>query len=1273
MTNEPEAVARLDAENPWPGLLSFREDEEEFFGGRDDAIEALSRRVSTDQLTLVFGHSGLGKTSLLRAGLFPRLRAAYFFPVYIRLEFVSRRSVRVQIQDEIMKQAAEFDIEATPPRQDESLAAYLQRDDVDFWNDRNFPCKLVLVFDQFEELFTKGADFSAELVQELAPLTETSRSRARVVLTIREDYVGQLETLSHRFRSVFVNRFQVRRMFGEEALASVMKAGAKGDVIEEAVARRVIRFVGGIKDDPEEEPDPSERLPVEQLKIEPALLSVICSELNIARKETHANRITNAMLAARKQAILTTFYERSFEGVSPAMRRLVEDDLVMRDGKSRDSIAEQRALQKPGITSEDVEKLIARRVLRPLDVGDTRRLELTHDLLAPEAAASRARREEIERAERKLDEERRAHEQQIAEAEKSLQETKRALRTSRKVAAAIGMSFVMFAALIALLGYMYFASSKARKREAVQAYRSAMQAFDDQRPSEGLANLARSLDRDPDNETIRSMMTDRLLRDGWPVVVASYEGTRDMSRADLSPDGRRLVVAEDGRVQVWDLAPHRLVAELDLAVLTIQEVRFLPHSQYVFISGYSRSFLWNPAKKEEIMLDGIDVINHDGSEVAEPDPKLPVIHFTNLRTGATSDLTVPFWPNGLRYSPDGKHLLVAKHTDRGWRLTIVDRATGKLVGNLETVELVRAFTFTPDGRYLVIVDPRGGRVWSVATAKAVGEAMLSSGTSLEVSPDGSRVVMVGSETRLYAIPEGRLITTLRHDKPVTSAAFSDDSLRLVTSSEDETARCWRSSDGAPIGAPLVHSRAVSRAEFVDGGRSILTIADRVYRWELPIAADEPVMGAAMATNAIYASSGLLVFDEAGVLKIHGFDLSQGKPRWTVDGARAAPLALSAGGAFVCIGQFSDDRRRLRVHEGGGGRLLRVLDFPGENVKAADFTAKDEVLVVLTTVKKDQQQFHFLSTKTWTEVRKPLLLTGDERIVRAGGDFLAVRNEAGHFVIWNWRTGRRLAEIADLQLLLFSPDGTRLAMAGERNGLRVFENGQLMREVAEVDLKGVANVLTFSSDGRWLLASSAAQTILWDVAANRKHASIARGLDVDATSHFSADGKRVALTFGDDTVQVFDIAQFLPVTRPMQSDGEITVLSPDGNILYTARDETLVRADIASGSKSDVPTLVQLAEILAGRRIDENAPPVDIKDDLLALGRSCAEKSDRACMFVQWFRSTRSDVISPVSPLPIAEAIKRRLKWSSNAWTELATQYPGNPALGKKPEPPPELE
>jgi hypothetical protein len=176
MTELADDLARgLDAENPWPGLMPFTEATQAFFHGRDAEAAELLRRMRRERLTILFGQSGLGKTSLLSAGLFPRLRAADFLPVYLRLDVANARLSPVgHIKAALAESLSENAIEGRPPRCDETLWAYFHDKETEFWSRRNRLVTPVLVLDQFEEIFTLGRGVSAvdAVIDELAALIE---------------------------------------------------------------------------------------------------------------------------------------------------------------------------------------------------------------------------------------------------------------------------------------------------------------------------------------------------------------------------------------------------------------------------------------------------------------------------------------------------------------------------------------------------------------------------------------------------------------------------------------------------------------------------------------------------------------------------------------------------------------------------------------------------------------------------------------------------------------------------------------------------------------------------------------------------------------------------------------------------------------------------------------------------------------------------------------------------------------------------------------------
>jgi hypothetical protein len=176
-----EAAAPVFNERrPWPGLDAFTEAQSPFFFGRDAEADELFRRVRRDVATLLFGQSGLGKTSLLQAGLFPRLRWADFLPILIRLDYsAGAPAPAAQVKAAIERDVTAADLsEVTPIGAEESLWSYFHRADrrlADYAHKEIVP---VLVFDQFEEIFTLGLAgddrraTSQDFLGELAELVE---------------------------------------------------------------------------------------------------------------------------------------------------------------------------------------------------------------------------------------------------------------------------------------------------------------------------------------------------------------------------------------------------------------------------------------------------------------------------------------------------------------------------------------------------------------------------------------------------------------------------------------------------------------------------------------------------------------------------------------------------------------------------------------------------------------------------------------------------------------------------------------------------------------------------------------------------------------------------------------------------------------------------------------------------------------------------------------------------------------------------------------------
>src|SRR6185437_9041742 len=350
----------LDPENPWLGLFSYTEETRAFFHGRDEETAELARRVQHKILTVLFGQSGLGKTSLLRAGLVPRLRKENYCPVYVRIDYADGSPAPAeQIKRAVFRATAAAGHWTRPGAsiEGESLWEFLHHRG-DLLRDADGHTLMpLLIFDQFEEIFTLGqADDAgklhahrfledlADLVENRAPTTlearmeqddnagedfDFARADYRVLIALREDYLAHLEGIKDSMPSITQNRMRLARMSGEQALSAVLKPGAK--LVTPEVAEAIVRFVAGGAE-------------LKNAEIEPSLLSLVCRELNTIRQSQHRKDISTDLLAGSPDTILSEFYERALADPPEGVRRLIADRLLTESGY-RESLAEERVLK----------------------------------------------------------------------------------------------------------------------------------------------------------------------------------------------------------------------------------------------------------------------------------------------------------------------------------------------------------------------------------------------------------------------------------------------------------------------------------------------------------------------------------------------------------------------------------------------------------------------------------------------------------------------------------------------------------------------------------------------------------------------------------------------------------------------------------------------------------------------------------------------------------------------------------------------------------------
>jgi tetratricopeptide (TPR) repeat protein len=421
MTAESQTV--VDEQNPWPGLGAFNEAAQRFFNGREDEAATLRRLVLNSPLTVLFSASGLGKTSLIQAGLFPLLRKEHFLPIRVRLDCRERNAPLIdQVKLALKDQIAALRVDAPALNGKKSLWQYLHQDGLELWSEQNQLLAPVFVLDQFEEVFTLGAENAnavRQLLVDLADLVENripvslanamkkdeaasagltfDNQRYRFVLSFREDFLPAIEGCKGPMPSILRNRLRLLPMSGERAFKAVHDTAP--NLVAEPLAWRIVRFVAASQDG-EGEALTALSSGLREFSIEPALLSLVCDGLNQKRKSQNKAAFDDALLTGTGESIVADFYERSVRDLPEKVQRFIERELITQRGFRKPcDVDDARSIH--GVTLEELHLLENRRLLRIEPQHGADRVELIHDLLTGVVREHRDQQEKKERAEKR--------------------------------------------------------------------------------------------------------------------------------------------------------------------------------------------------------------------------------------------------------------------------------------------------------------------------------------------------------------------------------------------------------------------------------------------------------------------------------------------------------------------------------------------------------------------------------------------------------------------------------------------------------------------------------------------------------------------------------------------------------------------------------------------------------------------------------------------------------------------------------------------------------
>jgi len=528
--------AAIDRVNPWPGLASYDEAAQAYFAGRDAEIAELVRRITDEPVTVLFGKSGLGKSSLLKAGVFPVLRQRGLLPVPLRLLFGGDAPEPFeQIAQALFGAFAAENIDHPPRADGEPLWDYLHRNGLRFWTPKVRPVQPVFVLDQFEEVFTLGRragggvanalrDRLADLAENRIPAQLAERCERgevlalaldvhaqpyKIVLSLREDFLPDLEGWMQAMPSLRRNRMRLTPLQRREALQAVHNERT-AHLVDATLAARIVDYLAGAAD--------GDAAPV----VEPALLSLVCRGINEARKHDDKERFDDAMFEAGKGRIVVDFYRESLADQAARVARFIEDELVTEQG-FRNSYSVVAAVERGLVRREEIAALVDRRLLRLEHHLGAERVELTHDLLTRAVLEGRGRRVALE-----------------------------AGRQRRRILWRYGFAGL---AAIALVGVLYNQRVSGERQRLAQSRELAATSRNELARDAQLAIvLAAEGLRSADSNEARSALL-RALRGSWPSADLAPEALGGEGRAlDIDPTGRRLAVVNlRGQISLWGI------------------------------------------------------------------------------------------------------------------------------------------------------------------------------------------------------------------------------------------------------------------------------------------------------------------------------------------------------------------------------------------------------------------------------------------------------------------------------------------------------------------------------------------------------------------------------------------------------------------------------------------------------------------------------------------------------------------------------------------------
>jgi hypothetical protein len=388
---EVTAASSLPAQ-PYPGPAAFGQDQQKFFCGRKRETADICDLLSAHRVGILFSSSGAGKTSLVHAGIKPRMEE----------HGATVRPLRVSVYPKTANPSSAVNVFVAnavwSASQDSSWNPNARLSELVEERTGPFPAPQVLIFDQFEEIFTTFPESWKSRGDLFAQIAEVLKLEAvQVLLCIREEYLAAMQDYEGLLPDGFRLRYHLERLQADEALEAIETPAREAGVdFDPNVAKN-------LRDDLLREWVQTDRgrESVEGEFVEPLQLQVVCDQI-WRTLPASATSISAAHVGSfgKTDDALRRYYDSTVHQVADTgaageerLRAWFEKNLIT-PGGTRGIVYRGRYFSN-GVSNKAVEQLEAAHLIR----GDTRAgstwYELTHDrFIEPIKDSNRAWRRE---------------------------------------------------------------------------------------------------------------------------------------------------------------------------------------------------------------------------------------------------------------------------------------------------------------------------------------------------------------------------------------------------------------------------------------------------------------------------------------------------------------------------------------------------------------------------------------------------------------------------------------------------------------------------------------------------------------------------------------------------------------------------------------------------------------------------------------------------------------------------------------------------------------